>query len=452
MSCRAISAWLLGILFFLSTGLCLADDETRVMLGEPSAATKDWMPGDVPVTDGRDSVKPAITSAPNGDLYLAAEELGSGWFYVYQSTNGGHTWEWLVGFRSNDESRNPSIAYGEHSNGEKWVYVAYESVVTADDTRRVRVFRFNPVTIAWDDVVVDGPFIMSRLSDEVHPQIITDFVDWGDGYYPYVTYSKFEIDHYPVFSSRSTDRGVSWSTPLNVTGGSENTSWATRPAIAYGLSGLFITFVKPAWNGYALSNQIWVTKSSDYGGTFATPVQYTASPNNVRPAIAAAHGTNSIVVAFTQDWGAGSDKDVFYFSSTDGGTNWSPLHSLPWTIDDESSVDLAVSNSGGYFHAAYKHQDFAGPPYIDEIWYVSASVAAPTVWSSAVVVNEGNTASATYPRPTITVNPANPVEEEAAIAWTDYRAPYVYFDSAGLPLFADGFESGDTTLWSSTVP
>ncbi len=451
MSCRAILSWFFGVVFCCLTGPCLAG-EVRVLHGEPSPGTKNWMPGDVLVTGGvLNEVKPSITSAPNGDLYMAVEELDSGYIRLYRSTDDGHTWGWVFAFASGDDTRNPSVAYGEHSNGEKWVYVAYEQVTTADDTRLVRVIRYNPITVAWDSQTIDGPFIMSGAADQVHPQIITDHVDWGDDYYPYVTYAKFAIDYYPVFCSRSTDRGVAWSTPLNVTGGSENTSWPARPEIAYGFSGLFITFVKPGWTGSSWSNQIWVTESSDYGFSFTTPFQLTTTSNNVfHPVVAAAHGVGTLVVAFTMDFGA--DTDVTFTSSTDGGTTWGSVDILPWTFDYESSVDLAVSNSGGYFHAAYKHDDMA----VDEIWYSSATVAAPTVWSSAVVVNEGNTASAGFPRPTIAVNPAMSSDEEAAIAWTDWRQPYppydVYFDSAGLAFFADGFESGDVTAWSTSVP
>ncbi len=370
---------------------------------------------------------------------------------LYRSTDGGQTWGWVIGFVTDDDSRNPSIAYGQHTSGEKWVYVAYEAARTADDTRQVMVFRYDSFGGTWDWSTIDGPFIMNGTDDQVHPQITTDFADFGDSYYLYVTYAVFAIDYYPVFSSRSTNRGVGWSTPLNVTDGSGTTAWAARPEIAYGSSGLFITFVKPGWNGVSNSNQIWVTKSSNFGSSFMTPVQLTTSTSNVfHPSVVAAYGSHSVVVAYTLDWG--SDLDVVYTSSTDGGTTWDPgVRSLPWTYDHESSVDLTVSNWGGNFHAAYQHEATGGGS--NRIWYTSASTATPTAWSSAQQINEGDTASGLccYPRPTITVIPGKPPGAEAAIAWTDFRGLYydVYFES---PIFSDGFESGNTSAWSSTVP
>jgi len=451
MNCRAILSWFFGIVFFFSTGLCLAGED-RFIVGDSSpAVAKTWAAGDVRVTDPTiNEVKPSMTSAPNGDLWVAVEEVAANWIRLYRSTDGGDTWAWVVAFSSGDDSRNPSVAYGEHSNGEKWVYVAYEQVTTAGDNRSVRVYRWDVVGASGTWITVDGPFIMNGTSDEVHPQITTDYVEWGDLYFVYLTYAKFAIDYYPVYSARTADRGANWSTPLNVTGGSENTAWATRPEIAFGFSGLFITFVKPGWNGTTWSNQIWLTQSTDFGLSFSTPVQLTDSTaNQFHPSVAAAHGTDALVIAFTFDWG--SDTDVFFTSSTDGGTTWSTPNTLPWTFDHESSVDLVASpRSGGYFHAAYKHELTGGGS--NYIWYTQASTANPSAWSVNRQINDVAFASATYPRPTIAVMPDLPSAGEAAIAWTDYRGAFydAYFDTAAI--FADGFESGDTSAWSSSVP
>lgn len=428
--------------------------ETRVILGNGSPPTKDWVDGDVLITDPNYSeVKPSITSSPNGDLFAAVEDLNTSFIRVYSSSNGGKTWSRFLSFVSGGESRNPSIAYGEHSSGDKRLYVAYESVVTADDTRRVMVFRFKPDGSDWTATTIDGPFIMNGAADQVYPRIKSDWVTFGDEYFLYLTYAKYAIDYYPVFFSRTIDRGVTWTDPTNVTGGSENTAWATRPDIAFGTSGLFIAFVKPGWDGAAWMDQIWVTESNNYGGAFSTPIQVTATSRySIRPAVAAARGSTSIVVAFTEDFG---DLDIRYATSTDGGSNWVYQGGLPgFTLDHETAADLAVSDSGGVFHLAYHHELVAGGE--NQVWHSSTSIAAPTAWTSPEVINEGNSASGIglYPRPSVTTNPIMPVAEEAAISWTDFRGTFydAYFDSAGRPIFTDGFESGDTTAWSSTTP
>jgi len=451
MKSRFCFAWLFCAVFFSSIEPCLAGED-RSMPGEPSTPmVKSWPVGDVLVTNPAiDEVKPSMTSAPNGDLYTVVEEVAANWIRLYRSTDGGDTWVGLYNYRSGADSRNPSVAYGEHTNGEKWVYIAYEEVDATGVNRQVRVIRVdeNGAGVTWS--TIDGPFIMNSTSDEVHPQIITDLVDWGDLYYVYLTYATFSIDGYPIKFSRSQDRGASWSAPLDVTGSSQLTGWPARPEIAYGSSGLFITFVKPGWTGGSWSNQIWVTKSSSAGSSFAAPVQLTTTTNNVfHPAVAAAHGVDSVVVAYTTDYG--SDMDVRFVSSIDGGATWGLTGPLPWTLDHESSVDLTVSNSNGHFHAAYKHEATAGGS--DIIWYTQASTANPAGWSPALPINEGEFASGIsfYPRPTITVMPGLPSGGEAAIAWTDWRGALydVYFGTAAI--FADGFESGDATAWSSAV-
>lgn len=453
MSRRVHFACVFIIVFFCSTSLCSADEE-RSMLMEPSPeAAKNWAPGNTLVTDPAvHEAKPSMTSAPNGDLYVAVEETASEWISLYRSTNGGDTWSALGAFASGDDTRNPAIAYGEHSNGEKWLYVAYEQVTTATGNRFVRVFRMSLVGSPPTFTTVDGPFIMASAGDEVHPQITTDFPTYGDLHYVYLTYAKFAIDYYPVYSARTTDRGATWSTPLNVTGGSENTGWAARPDIAYGTSGLFIAFVKPGWDGSAFGNQIWVTKSTNFGSSYSTPIQITTFSQDVwHPSVAAAYGNDSVVVAFTYDYGV--DTDVFYTYSTNGGSSWSSPSTYPsWTFDHESHVDLEASTrNGGYFHAAYHHELVAGGS--NATWYSQANTTAPGTWSSALQINEAATVSGLgfYPKPTVAVMPGVPIAAEAAIAWSDYSGFYdAYFDTVAL--FADGFASGDTSVWSSTVP
>ena len=291
MNRRVVLACFFSVVYFCSTSLCLAGEDL-VLFGEPSPGTKEWVVGDVLVTDHTNNdVKPSMTSAPNGDLYVAVEDLASNWLRVYKSTNGGSSWGWFAGFVGANNARNPSVAYGERSSGESWVYVAYEEVNAEDGSRRVMVFRFDSDGTNPGFTAIDGPFIMNSIDDQVHPQIITDFASWGDQYHVYVTYPKFSLDGYPIFMSRSLNRGDSWTTPLDVTGASLFTGWSARPEIAYGdPAGLFITFVKPGWNGTSNSNQIWVTRSTDSGASFSPPLQVTSGSANVfHPSIAVAY-------------------------------------------------------------------------------------------------------------------------------------------------------------------
>jgi hypothetical protein len=176
--------------------------------------------------------------------------------------------------------------------------------------------------------------------------------------------------------------------------------------------------------------QIFVTRSDNSGTTWNTPVQVTDNEDEqYHPRIAASHNSETtLVVAYTRDYSTNSDVESNY--STNDGASWSVPQYLPWSSADEKSADIAVSNSGGRFHAAYYHDSW-------DVWYSWAPVSNPGNWSSpAVTVNDGNQASAVYPWPTITVNPNLPEETEAAVAWSDHRGPSgnydVYFDSPGI--------------------
>lgn len=411
-----------------------------------------WATDDVLITDPAvTEVKPSIASAPNGDLFVVVDnEDVDARMDLYRSTDGGNNWSHLFWFASNPQSRNPAITYAEDSAGERWLFVAYE-VVTSDIERRARMFRIDPDnTGEFNFITIKDAIPWTVPLYQLHPQIATDNIQFSITYYLYVTYAIPTIDHSPVYYSRTTDRGLNWSTPVNVTGGSENTSWQTRPEIAYGTAGLFIAFVKPGYNGNSWTNQIWAIRSTDYGGSWDTPQQLTdSSTRRFHPAVAATNGGNEVVVAYSSDYT--TDTDAAYVASTDGGLTWTSSSVLPWTFDNEGFVDLVVSRSSpGRFHAVYLHEN--------DIWYAWASTSTPTAWSSTHTVNTGSNASGVdfYPRPTVTVNPTMSLSQEAAISWSDWRGSTydAYFNGptavAGL-IFADGFESGNTTAWTSTT-
>jgi len=414
--------------------------ETRVVVGDLRPEVEpDWA-GDISVGNPTyDEVEPAMAIAPDGTIFLAVEQHGpqDGWVRVYRSTDGGVSWAWLVSFKSFSGSRNPSIAYAERLSGEDWIYVAYEATA-ADTTKRVIVIRFDP-----DDVnTVDIATVATGITEtpDIHPRVTTDNRIY-DVYYVYVTYAVSGIDNYFVKFARSLDYGVTYSAPVDITGGSENSPHASLPDIAYGTAGLFVAFEKPGWTGSKWQREVWVTRSTNFGTSWNAPAQLTETEDGAwDPSVAAAVGVSTVMVAFTRS--DGGQTDIFCAFSTDGGTSYSAPSELPRTFDNEKSVALAVSHSGGRYHAAFWRAY--------DVEHTSTDAAAPLPWSDATPVNEANWASSTYSRPAIAVDPARPGESEACVAWTDYRGAYydIYFDRANR-IFADGFESGDASAWSA---
>jgi hypothetical protein len=340
-------------------------------------------------------------------------------------------------------------------------------LVTSDMVRSLRAY---PIDV--DDpqnsllfVGIDDNISWTNTGTELHPQITCDFPDFTSGVYFYVTYAKPSIDYYPVFFSRSTDQGETWTAPLNITGGSENTSAESRPEIAYSAhrNDVYVAFTKPGWAGSEWTQQVWVTDNTSWGGSgsWLPPVQVTTeyAADHLDPSVAAAWDSDTVMVMCTYVFA--DETDVTFSYSTDGGTAWSSELSMPgWTFEYEDSVDLAVSQAAsGRFHAVYRHDD----PAIGsggDIWYSWAEVSNPAGWSSPLDVDEGTITSGLsfYPRPAICVDLSQAPEDEAALAWTTYTPGYrALFDSAILGgvsdlIFADGFESGNVSMWSSSTP
>jgi hypothetical protein len=410
---------LTGSVFAQDVGPAPPMVESGLGSGGPFSAAAIWG-SDVRMTDPASppEIKPTIVGTPDGTLYAAVDVQGESTIRIFRSTNGGSSWSYIFWLSAGDDQRNPSITYGEYMDG-KFIYVAVG--VVEGTNHGVLVRQLNTVTLTEAAVWVEWPFIMASASDEVYPSICTDNVIWGN-YYVYVTYAKYFIDYYAIMFSRSTDKGLTYSTPLNITGGAENSSFASRPDVAYGTADLFVAFEKLGWTGSNWVTKPWVTKSSTFGTSFNTPVQLsTSAQSSYHPSIAVANGSDSVLVAYTEEFS--SDTDVVTSYSTDQGVSWNSGNSLAFSWDDEHSVDLAASHDGGRFHAVLYSES-------NNVSYTFADVNTPWSWSAGLIVNEGATASLSYSKPVVCVNPSQPLADEACIAWTDFRGSYydVYFD------------------------
>jgi hypothetical protein len=427
----------------------------------PAGAAPKWLTADALVTNPTvDEAKPSVAFAPDGHLFVAADELDTGRVLIYHSTDGGENWSWLASWVHGTHSRNPALTYLENS-GQKWLVLVYELVIS-DASRSLVSIRVDPDnTSNWLSETIDGSIPWTMPSTELHPQVTSDFPDFTGGVYVYVTYAIPSIDYYPVFFARSTDQAETWSTPENITGGSENTAFESKPEIAYCASNndLYVAYNKPGWSGSSWVPQIWVTSSGSFGatGTWSTPVQVTSSSrDDYDPSIAAAWDSATLVVLFTSEYTV-DDNDVQRVYSTDGGATWSSPQSLPgWTLGLEDHVDVVASQSApGRFHAVYRKDE--PEPAGGNAWYSWASFDSPGSWSSPVDVDDGDWVSghAFYPQSSIGIDPTRPPDYQAVMAWSSWEGPFydVYFDGPGAGvLFADGFEFGDVSAWASSAP
>ena len=266
---------------------------------------------------------------------------GSNISNCHYSTNGGLNWSWL----------NLTSTYGVYG----------DPIVMCDTMGYFYYFHLsNPSSGNWIDRMVcqkstnagvswsNGTYTgLNYPKEEDKPGVVID----RKNNYIYITWTEFDYygttnqsDSSRILFSKSTDGGLTWSTPVRIDklGGdcydSDNTAEGAVPAT--GPNGeLYV-----AWAGPKVRNSqygIFLNKSTDKGVTWlANPIYVCDQPGgwdynvagiyrcNGLPATCcdASNGpySGNIYINWTDSAGV-NDHDVKFIKSTNGGTNWSSV-------------------------------------------------------------------------------------------------------------------------------
>jgi len=365
----------------------------------------------------------SIAIDPSNPLRLIASAVdyrGGSAAWVYNSTDGGHTWKNTnLGYaRPNWQSTNdPSVAFDRSGRG----YLCYGGFNRTEPS-----LGENGIFLS---ITTDGGVTWGTRHIPVIQHLGQQTPDsaFEDKYYVHVdtaSASPFRTRLYipwkrvinrdsstQIVIAHSTDRGLTWSAPVNVSdrflGVSEDTTYGQSFPLARTSPNGNVHLV---WNS-GTEKAIRYARSTDGGNTFTPPsIIQTYKPYAVATTINGTtnHRLKGTVRAETYPtlaidntngprrgwmylaWSADGVPNTYFSRSTDGGSTWSSpkvVHSdttndqfWPWLCVDPSNGDVAVMYSDS--------RDDAANILVNT--YVSLSTDGGTTWIDRRVGNDLN--------------------------------------------------------------
>jgi len=408
--------------------------EVKIINSQPHSSPGKWLPHEYLLTgDEFPEYHPDLACDTSGVLWSAhIREVASDYFnfIVQKSVDGGEHWSTALEV-TNVAKDLPSIVCSE--GNENWVFITFVNRTH----KTVYVIRFDPANPTnWDYTTIltypDNSICNPRLATDT-----AEYLHW----YTYLVFNTFGPDAWGLSTTRTIDYGENWEDVSFQYGFCNlyHTVWDNHPDIDFGHGTLMIAFHTPEYpcNDMSLLD-VKLISSANYGATFSEPVTLAPwSDKEFNPAISVAKRTADgpyAVVSYTRYY-SGLDNDI-WFASTSDNITWSSNHCLACTTEEEENVNLAVSRSEGYFHAAFYDKS--------NVDYARAAFDAALTWTRSDSLSTQSTLSPWEIKPAICADPTRPAESEAAIAWTDTRnmastAEDIYFDAAVLPSPPDDY-------------
>lgn len=306
----------------------------------------------------------------SGNVYAVRCTTG-GDFRIYKSTDGGKYWSDIATVVAPPGSSYPVILTG--STGNK-LYLLYLSSSQNGDIWMARFTQSG---------VQEGSYEVKVDTDTI--TYLSACVDYENGNHLMVAYQKEEIeDATPdLYTVTSADYGETWGSEVIVS------NYGAHPDIAYGRNGhVYLVYEMTFLEG----NEIRFIRSTDYGSPgswdyyeFLTSDSY----DDKYPKVAALHTLPDSIpyvwVAYNQENLAGTDIDLLYAYSCNGGEFWSKNHILDssWVFH-EMACDLWTKRSSGYpssyVNVCYFKGRYVHPFPHGHIFYGQASSTNPTYW------------------------------------------------------------------------
>jgi hypothetical protein len=261
-------------------------------------------------------------------------------------------------------------------------------------------------------------------------------------------YTAWMNDYTPgVKFAKSSDHGVTWSTPIALIAKAGKPTWSDKPILAISPSGKDVYIAFNASDAY-------VSVSHDYGATFAKPLKI-SSDTRYWFHTGGAVAPNGIVyfaaVDYSQDYTG--DSHINVVKSANGGITWTTtrvdtskeMPACPWAAGCTlgffgPSAALAIDKAGTIM-IAYNAGDAAGQP--QKMWARTSTDGVN--WSPRVEISNGlSTVNNGFP-----ALAAGPLAGDFRVAWQDDRNSSVDSPHAWNTWYRRTTNSGGT--WSTPV-
>ncbi|MCK4404486.1 MAG: T9SS type A sorting domain-containing protein [candidate division Zixibacteria bacterium] len=289
---------------------------------------------------------------------------------VYKSTDGGKGWSELTSFASVHSYSYPVVLTGRTGNK---LYVFY---LYSYQNGSIRVHRYD------QSGMQEGTYDVKVDTDTI--TYFSACVDYENGNHLMVAYQK-EVtgDATPnLYTITSADYGETWS--------NEGLVWGdgAHPDIAYGRNGyVYLVFEQTIGGDY----EIMFIRSTDYcspgSWEYIQQLTFDFYDDDNYPKVAALHTLPDSIpyvwVAYNHENPAGTNIDLRYAYSCNGGEFWSKNHILDSsTVFHEMACDLWTKRSPGYSYVnvCYFKGRYVHPFPHGHIFYGRVSSTNPTYW------------------------------------------------------------------------